>query len=481
MKLNIDANVIKSPLQEEFVIADRIQLETDNLSIMLNAVDINVPINNINTGGFAKFSYEGRQKEGNWMSYWVNVKAKDLIELYPHVHAHKPGAVSQQTPYDFQLTIGHGIEARNQFGRDPNQPEDRYVEVYAMEAGSEELAVRQVLSVLAGQLLTTHRANAHIVNMVGVHIAEQLIQLGMTHFKQGDIKFNGHLHTHSGLVQTERLWRLGNPGTGKLSLRQTLLTEQVGPNTRTTHLIGLDEHQIFGVDGKYQHSLNGNNGMGMMYSNPWVPGMPQPHQQMMQPQMYPPQQHMMPQSGGMPDFQQMQMMQQSRPAPISLQQANLIVLGKRGGLGQAEAEAFAAWGIEQVKAGNEPFWGTAVEKWKSSLDTKESNEVPASNNRSLSESDIGPRNEDTPIHGEVMYIEVVPVRLTEDEASIVTDGSQNAYGVYRRESQGGITPAVHVGDFLTPSEAVEYGSKLGRLFGVPTEDYVSPAPADNAE
>ncbi len=149
MKLNIDANVIKSPVNKDFLIADRIQLETDNLSIMLNAMDINIPINNY-TDSQNTFKYEGAQKQGNWASYWVNVKAKDLIELYPHVHAHQAGSVSNQTPYDFQFTIGNGLEAPSLYERNPSEPEKRYVEILGIEAGSEELAVRQILSIVAG-------------------------------------------------------------------------------------------------------------------------------------------------------------------------------------------------------------------------------------------------------------------------------------------------------------------------------------------
>lgn len=499
MKLNINANIIKSPLQSEFVIADRIQLETDSLSIMLNAVDINVPIDNINTGTYGRFSYEGRQKEGNWMSYWVNVKAKDLIELYPHVHAHQAGAVSNQTPYDFQLTIGHGIEAHKLFERDTNQPESRYIEVHGVEAGNDELAVRQVLSALAGQLLTSHRANAHLVNMVSVHIAEQLIQLGMTHFKQGDIKFNGFLKTHSGLVQTERLWRLGNPGTSKLSLRQTLLTQQTGPNSRTTHLINLDDHHVYSIDGKYQQP-NGGNGSGMMYTNSFMPYQQSP--MMMQPQGYPtqpfgpgipPQQQMGVNNNGSMNnmnYQQMQVQPQLgeglRKKLPGMAELNVLLGRTQAGTGFPESMD----GLHQhVKDYPNGFFSATSEDQITEMNNalyngmglsagKVDQQVPAINNRSLVESDLGPRNEDTPIRGKVKYIEVAPVLITEDSASIVNDGSHNAYGVYRREDLDGNNLAVHIGDFLDGELAVGYAIRMGKFFNVDVEDYVSPAPAD---
>ncbi|AUG86282.1 hypothetical protein FDJ23_gp175 [Erwinia phage vB_EamM_Desertfox] len=393
------------------------------------------------------------------MSYWVNVKAKDLIELYPHVHAHQAGAVSNQTPYDFQLTIGHGIEAHKLFERDTNQPESRYIEMYGVEAGNDELAVRQVLSALAGQLLTTHRANAHFVNMVGVHIAEQLIQLGMTHFKQGDIKFNGFLKTHSGLVQTERLWRLGNPGTSKLSLRQTLLTQQIGPNSRTTHLINLDEHHVYGIDGKYQQP-SGGNGSGMMNTNSFIPG--QQQQMMMQPEGYPSQQF----GYGIPPQHQMGMNNNGFMNNLNYQQMQpQFGEGLRKKLpGMAELNVL----LGRTQAGTD---------LPESMDGLHQ-QVPAVNNRSLVESDLGPRNEDTPIRGKVKYIEVAPVLITEDSASIVNDGSHNAYGVYRREELGGGNLAVHIGDFLDGGLAVAYATKMGKFFNVDVEDYVSPAPAE---
>lgn len=478
MKLNISANIIKSPLHDEFVIADRIQLETDSLSIMLNAVDINVPIDNINTGTYGRFSYEGRQKEGNWMSYWVNVKAKDLIELYPHIHAHQPGMVRNQTPYDFQLTIGHGIEVSKLFERDPNQPESRYIEMYGVEAGNDELAVRQVLSALAGQLLTSHRANAHLVNMVGVHVAEQLIQLGMTHFKQGDIKFNGFLKTHSGLVQTERLWRLGNPGTSKLSLRQTLLTQQTGPNSRTTHLINLDEHHVYGIDGKYQQP-SGGNGSGMMYANSFMPYQQSP--MMMQPQGYPTQ----PFGPGIPPQQQMGVNNNGSMNNLPYVQPQFDGMGSDFHQAVRSVQQMAENHPNgMISAGSEnqlTEMNNALYKGMGLSAGKVDQQVPAVNNRSLVESDLGPRNEDTPIRGKVKYIEVAPVLITEDSASIVNDGSHNAYGVYRREELGGGNLAVHIGDFLDGGLAVAYASKMGKFFNVVVEDYVSPAPAETNE
>jgi len=472
MKLNIDANVIKSPLQSEFVIADRIQLETDSLSIMLNAIDINVPINNINTGTFNEFRYEGRQKEGNWMAYWVAVKAKDLIELYPHIHAHLPGAVRNQTPYDFQMSIGYGIEPLKAFERDPNQPASRYIEVNAVEAGSEELAVRQVLSAVAGQLLTSHRDNAHFVNMISVHIAEQLIHLGMTHFKQGDLKFNGFLRTHNGLVQTERMWRLGNPGTGKLSLRQTLLTQQTGPNTRTTHLVNADDHQVYGIDGKYEQP-NGSMNAGFMPGFNSFTGGNQGHyntpgyaQQYGMPAG--------PLSSDGPNYQPMNMPMQ---------------FGMEPGMNPMQQLANSAPNQSVTMPGVKPLMEHTPEELRKLMpsmygnvsDKVETAPVPAINNRTLTESDLGPRNEDTPIVGKVVSIEVAPVLITEDTASVVTDGSHNAYGVYRREKQDDTTLAVHIGDFLSADLAVKYAIKMGKFFNVYVDDYVSAPPVEANE
>ena len=460
MKLNIDANVIKSPLQSEFLIADRIQLETDNLSIMLNAIDINVPINNINTGTFNEFRYEGRQKEGNWMAYWVNVKAKDLIELYPHIHAHQPGMVRNQTPYDFQMSIGYGIESRNSFEQDPSQPETRYIEVHAVEAGSDELAVRQVLSALAGQLLTTHRDNAHFVNMINVHIAEQLIHLGMTHFKQGDVKFNGFLRTHSGLVQTERLWRLGNPGTSKLSLRQTLLTQQTGPNTRSTHLVNVDDHQVYGIDGKYEQP-NGSMNAGLMPGfNPLMGGN-QGHYNTppyVQQAGYP---YGMPTGQQIPDgpnYHQMNMQMQFGMNPMQ----QLANSAPNQSVTMPGVKPLMEHTPEELRKLMPSMYGNASDKPEAAHP-----EVAAWRNRSLSESDLGGRDTTTPIQGKIEQIEVEAVRIGEDSVEVVEVDKCNAYAVYRRERAGKCAMAVSVGDFLNLPEASEYAAELSQKYEVP--------------
>lgn len=528
MKLNIDANVIKSPINNDFVIADHIQLETDNLSITLNAMDFNVPINNVNIGAAPTFNYEGREKTGNWMAYWVNVKAKDLIELYPHVHARQPGMMRNQTPYDFQLMIGHGIEALKPFERDPSQPERRYVEVLAMEAGSEELAIRQVLSVLAGQLLTSHRYSAHTVSMIDVHVAEQLIQLGMTHFKSGDIKVNGALITSEGILQTERLWRLGNEGLGKLKLKQTLVVKQTSPHTRMTTMIPFDQHLVTNIDGKSSPTNN------WMYNNSgYFAGQPGGINQMTQPgghmfsdpnhgrmQMQPG--HLFGQQNG---FGQMGMGQLvvsdtlQRMASFSLTEQEADAAAREGKIDMMQHMTYIKALRDRNQAGEAghpirndgmvmnmqntgsahysqevqqqaQFRGSPGDINSDLVKEASANKAMAYSfastlddvrNRSLSDSDLGPRNEEISLRGNVTHIEVWPVLVTEDEASVVKEDRCNAYGVYRHEEQGKIMAAVHVGDFLTGEEAVTYANKLGKFFGVPVEDYVSKAPTEAEE
>ncbi|QZA70956.1 hypothetical protein AH06_184 [Erwinia phage AH06] len=460
MKINIDANVIKSPVNSEFLIADRIQFETDNLVIMLNALDINVPINNPSVG-FGAFNFEGREKQGNWMSYWVNVRAKDLIELYPQVHAHTPGHIRSQTPYDFQFTIGHGVD-RSPYDRryvqpGVSDPEKRYVEVLGVEAGSEELAVRQILSIVAGQLLTSHPQNARVVDMVNVHVAEQLIQAGMTHFKSGDIKLAGVLMAHDGPIQTERLWRLGNPGEGKLTLKHTLLTRQTGSHSRITNLIPAEQHEIQRIDGKYEHNTtSGGMAMNMQPDR----AMMQMHQQQ---QMYPQTQMPGMQPGGYPHMQpQNRMLLATTP----LQLANLIALAYREGLDKADAEAFAQWGIAQLQAGDELPGYTAIAQWKQSLKAQGSDAVPNYCNRSLSDRDMGGRDTTTPILGKIEQIEIEAILIGEDSVEVVSEDRCNAYGVYRRERQGKSAIAVSVGDFLKSGEATDYAVSLAEKYDV---------------
>jgi hypothetical protein len=484
MKLNIDANTIKSPLNEEFVIADRIQLETDNLSIMLNAMDINIPINNANDLALGKFNYEGRQKEGNWMSYWVNVKAKDLIELYPQVHAHLPGQARNQTPYDFQLTIGHGIQVTSKSDKIwSSDPEKRFVEVYAMEAGTPELAVRAVLGTLAEQLLKPNRDNAHIVNMVGVHIAEQLIHLGMTTFKQGDIKVNGFLETHSGLVQAERMWRLGNPGTSKLSLRQTLLTQQTGPNTRTTHLIGPNEHQVYRIDGKYEHNQQAmmqpqhlaQNATHLGFS---VQGYPHA-------QMQPPSVELSMMAAGM--LSESEACDAHQAGKIDFNQLTTYLMSRRNqmpsGVHPSQSAQIGMTPRGYAQDINPAIIGhptpTSYAQGLGSLikmisGEEVSHEVPAYHNRTLNDDDLGGRDNNTPIKGAIVSIEVSPVLITEETANRVIDGTENAYGVYRREKSDGIAFAVHVGDFLTSAEATAYGDQLAKKYSVACTNLMKP-------
>ncbi|ANH52278.2 hypothetical protein FDH97_gp180 [Erwinia phage vB_EamM_Deimos-Minion] len=200
----------------------------------------------------------------------------------------------------------------------------------------------------------------------------------------------------------------------KLALKRTILTRQIDANTRQTRMFTPAEHQFFELDGSLPFNPTQNRGHGFF----------QPCH-----------------NSGLSQDSWMR------------QQAAM----QMNAMGSVAQYGLNAMNYQQPSM---------------------QHGVPAYHNRSLVESDLGPRNEDTPIRGKVKYIEVAPVLITEDSASIVNDGSHNAYGVYRREELGGGNLAVHIGDFLDGGLAVAYATKMGKFFNVDVEDYVSPAPAE---
>lgn len=452
MKVEYTIETIPSPVTAGQLIINKMTLDTPTLNINVFAAAVDVTIQSRAMGG-------GTGNLDRHMSYDVVIKPKDLLAKYPARHSNN---------YITEMSIGPFVEPNNSMG---SIKEARWVQIISMESDTEFGAAKHVFAGIFNQLLRTHPHAANIVTQLSSHICNQLLDLGAVTIPNGDFKTSRFVVIQGKEMLAERLWRVHG---SCLTLKQTLLTEQLNLHTRQTHLIPANAHHVYELDGEITYPSGGVQNMGGGFNQLQVTG-GAAAQMRQQQQMYPQTQMPGMQPGGYPQqlsgmqpggYPHMQPLNRMLLATTPLQLANLIAFAKHEGLDKADAEAFAQWGIAQLQAGDELPGYTAIAQWKQSLKAQGSDAAPSYCNRSLSDRDMGGRDTTTPILGKIEQIEIEAILIGEDSVEVVSEDRCNAYGVYRRERQGKSAVAVSVGDFLKSGEATDYAVSLAEKYDV---------------